>query len=314
MSATRLPTQRSGASAPGPAGPPPEVELEHLDALWFQVAGTVCNLRCSHCFISCAPDNDDFGFLGLEDVMAWVEEGRRLGVKEYYLTGGEPFMNRDLPAMVERILEVGPVSILTNGTLLREGDLRRMASAAERSIYSLEIRVSIDGPTPEMNDRVRGEGTFERAMEGVERLLDHGFLPIITATQVWEPERDEAVRRCFVATLRERGYEHPRLKILPSLRIGREELRSAGYDPHEWVTAQMLEGYDRGQLLCSSSRVVSDRGVHVCPILLDRPDSVLGSTLEEADRPFALSHQACYTCWLHGAICSNFGGIGEDGA
>ena len=35
----------------------PQVPFLGLDTLWFQVAGTVCNLRCTHCFISCAPDN-----------------------------------------------------------------------------------------------------------------------------------------------------------------------------------------------------------------------------------------------------------------
>ena len=290
----------------------PAVELGHLDVLWFQVAGTVCNLRCSHCFISCSPDNDAFGFLGLEEVLGWVERARSWGVKEYYLTGGEPFMNRDLPAMVERILEVGPVSILTNGTLLRDRNLERMAAADRDSVYSLEIRVSIDGPDPEMNDEVRGEGTFERAMDGVRKLLDHGFLPIVTATQVWPEEEDARVRREFLARLRALGYRKPRIKILPSLKIGREILRDRGYDPHEVVTAQMMEGYDEGQLLCSHSRIVTDRGVHVCPILIDDPDSLVGETLEEAHEPFRLRHQACYTCWMHGAICSNYGGIGED--
>lgn len=292
----------------------PAVELGHLDDLWFQVAGTVCNLRCSHCFISCSPENHAFGFLGLEEVMAWVERARPLGVKEYYLTGGEPFMNRELPAMVEGILEVGPVSILTNGTLLRDEDLERMRAADRSSAYSLEIRVSIDGPDAETNDAVRGEGTFRRAMDGVRKLLDHGFLPIVTATRVWPDEEDDRVRRTFLERLRGLGYEKPRIKILPSLKIGREALRDRGYDPHEVVTAQMMEGYDEGQLLCSRSRIVTDRGVHVCPILLDDPDSLLGTSLEAARRPFRLRHQACYTCWLHGAICSNFGGIGEDGS
>lgn len=310
-SSLELPVVRS-ETYPDLAASAPEVALEHLDSLWFQVAGTVCNLRCSHCFISCSPDNHTLEFLDLETVLGWLEEARARGVKEYYLTGGEPFMNRDLAAMVEAILEAGPVSILTNGTLLREPVLTRMAAADRDSVYSLEIRVSIDGPNPETNDPIRGEGTFDRAMEGVRRLLDHGFLPIVTATQVWPPEKDEEVRREFVSRLRDTGYEHPRIKLLPSLRIGREMLRTAGYDPHEWVTAQMLEGYDERQLICSHSRVVTNRGVHVCPILVDHPDSHLGGSLEEADRPFEVRHQACYTCWMHGAICSNTGGIGED--
>ena len=51
--------------------------------------------------------------------------------------------------------------------------------------------------------------------------------------------------------------------------------------------------------------LVSDRGVHVCPILLEAPDSVLGRTLAEATAPFALRHHACYTCYQFGSICAN---------
>lgn len=294
------------------AGAGPEVRLEHLDTLWFQVTGTICNLRCTHCFISCAPDNHSFEFLSLAEVLRWLERSEAWGVKEYYVTGGEPFMHRDLPEMLDAMLRRGPTTVLTNGTLLRGRVLERLSRIERASIYSLEVRVSIDGPTPGMNDPIRGEGTFDRAMDGIRRLLDHGFLPILTATRVWPSEEDEAVRREFVARLRALGYERPRLKFLPSLRIGKEAARVGGYGEEERVTPEMMEGYDQAQLLCSSGRIVTSRGVHVCPILIDHPDSRLGGTLEEADRPFSLSHQACHTCWLHGAICSNYAGIGED--
>ena len=108
------------ASAP----PAPTVHLGHLDALWFQVAGTICNLRCTHCFISCAPDNHSFWFLGLEEVLGRLEESKGWGVKEYYVTGGEPFMHVDLPRMLEAMLELGPATVLTNGTLLPDRALR----------------------------------------------------------------------------------------------------------------------------------------------------------------------------------------------
>ncbi len=290
----------------------PYVALDHLDTLWFQVAGTICNLRCTHCFISCAPDNRSFEFLPLREVEEWLVQSEEWGVKEYYFTGGEPFMHRDLPAMLESALERGPASVLTNGTLLPRRMLAPVAAAARRSRYSLEIRVSIDGPSPETNDPIRGPGTFARAMEGVRKLLDHGFLPIVTATQLWAPEEDEEVRRSFVARLRDIGYEKPRLKIIPSLRIGREAARDRGYAGGERVTSGMMQGYDAGQLLCSASRVVTSRGVYACPILIETEEARLGSTLEEAARPVRLNQSACYTCWCHGAICSNYGGIGLD--
>jgi len=293
-------------------GDAPYVPLVALDYLWFQVAGTVCNLRCTHCFISCAPDNHEFWFLDLETVASYLEESKAWGVKEYYFTGGEPFMNRDLLPMLEATLAIGPASVLTNATLLDARTVHRLAAIEKESAFSLEIRVSIDGPSPETNDPIRGAGTFQRAMEGVGRLVEHGLLPIITAAQVWEPHEDEAIYHGFVEALRKVGYERPRIKILPSLRIGREAARSRGYDATEIVTAAMLEGYDVRQLLCSSGRIVTDRGIHVCPILIDAPDSCLGKDLSEANRPFPLRHSACYTCWLNGAICTNYGGIGEE--
>jgi hypothetical protein len=55
--------------------------------------------------------------------------------------------------------------------------------------------------------------------------------------------------------------------------------------------------------------MVTDRGVAVCPILIETPGAHLGRTLDEADRPFAIGHDACWTCWAHGAICSNAGSL-----
>ncbi|MXX68783.1 MAG: radical SAM protein [Gemmatimonadales bacterium] len=306
-------TASNGAGlAAEPRADAPLVRLDHLDTLWFQVTGTICNLRCVHCFISCAPDNDSFEFLSLAEVEDWLRRSEKWGVKEYYYTGGEPFMHPDLPAMLERTLERGPASVLTNGTLLPARALKPIARTARAASYSLEMRVSLDGPSPETNDPIRGAGTFDRAMDGVRKLLAEGFLPIITATQVWEPERDEEVRQAFVARLRSLGYENPRLKILPSLRIGREAARMRPYTDEERVTEAMMEGYDENQLLCASSRVVTNRGIYACPILIETPAARMGSTLEEASRAVRLDESACYTCWLHGAICSNYGGIGQD--
>ena len=295
-----------GGSATAPAAP-----LVALDSLWFQVSGTVCNLRCTHCFISCAPDNHSFEFLDLPTVLDHLEASASWGVKEYYFTGGEPFRNRELLPMLEATLARGPATVLTNATLFDDRNVARLAEIERASPYSLEIRVSIDGPSPETNDPIRGPGTFRRAMDGVRLLVECGFLPILTAAQVWAPERDEEVRQGFVRALREVGYDRPRIKILPSLRIGREALRSRGYTEDETVTAAMMDGYDAGQLLCATGRVVTSRGIWVCPILLDAPDARLGSTLEAANRPYPLAHRACFTCWMHGAICTNYGGIGE---
>lgn len=283
----------------------PSVSLAALDQLWFQVAGTLCNLTCHHCFISCSPHNRSFGFLTLETVKQRLEEARELGVKEYYFTGGEPFLNPQMTAILVATLQYGPATVLTNGTVWKDEWLETLNRAEQTSEYSLEFRVSIDGFSAQTNDPIRGEGTFDRALQGIQRLVEAGFLPIITATRTWPQASELEIIREFRKTLQKAGYTRPRLKILPSLKIGAESQRTSGYGPLDRVTTEMLDGYDQSQLVCHQSRIVSDRGVHVCPILIDAPDSLLGQTLKDAAVDFPLSHGACYTCYQYGSICTN---------
>ena len=285
----------------------PSVQLDGLDHLWLQIAGTLCNLTCDHCFISCSPTNHSFEILPTTTALRALEDSIDLGVKEYYFTGGEPFLHPDLVEILERTLELGPATVLTNGTILRPDAVIRLAEAEARSLYSLELRVSIDGPSPDTNDPIRGRGTFARAMTGVRVLLEHGFLPVITVAQTWEDGRDADVFEEFVRVLEKEGYERPRVKIIPTLRIGAEESRNRGYLKEERVTTAMIDDadFDRATLLCTHSRIVTSRGVFVCPILIEEPAAQLGDTLDEARRPFSLAHGACYTCYVGGAICSN---------
>ena len=238
-------------------------------------------------------------------VRTHLDESVSMGVKEYYFTGGEPFLNPEMVPILIDTLEYGPATVLTNGTVLKERWLEQLAAAEEASCYSLEFRISIDGFCAEQNDPIRGEGTFDRAMEGVALLNEFGFLPIVTAARSWRLEEEERVVDAFLDRLRGAGCRRPRLKILPMLRLGAEETRSSPYAASDRVTRAMLEGYDTSQFICEHSRIVSDRGVHVCPILLEMPDSLLGAKLGDADKSFALKHGACLTCYQHGAICSN---------
>lgn len=283
----------------------PIVGLQALDELWFQVTGTRCNLTCTHCFISCSPDNLAFGYLDRATIERFLEESKSEGVKEYYFTGGEPFLHPEMLDILELTLRYGPASVLTNGTIMTDRIVERLARIERAAPYSLELRVSIDHFDEAANDAIRGKGAWRMALKGVGRLARAGFLPIVTAMRTWEIDDDLRAIESFSRVLAEFGVERPRFKLLPALKIGAEVVRAGGYAPSEIVTEAMMDGYPVSQLICSHSRIVTDRGVHVCPILIEAEDSVLGPTLAEARRPYALAHQACYTCYLYGAICTN---------
>ena len=292
----------------------PYLAINSLDNLWFQVSGTICNIACNHCFNNSSPTNRKFEFLSLEECVGYLEESVQYGVKEYYFTGGEPFANKELLKILKKTLEYGPATVLTNGMLIIEDIAKSLSEIEKKSIYSLEMRVSIDGHNAEMNDAIRGKGVFKKAMKGVELLYQNGFLPIVTVTKTWSDLDDEKMMRKFKELLISHGYLRPRIKILPSLKIGKESIRTKGYDQYDYVVDEMFQDYDKDQLLCSNSRIVTSKGVYVCPILIDYEDARVGGNLKESFKSVELKHQACYTCFLYGAICSNFSTSAKEGS
>ncbi len=275
-----------------------------LDSLWIQVAGLSCNLRCAHCFNASGPGNRGLPSLSREEVRSLLGEAEAVGVRDVVFTGGEPFLHSEMGEIAGDTLRRFPATILTNGTLLTDRIVERLAAAARGSIYSLEVRISLDAPSEEANDRIRGKGSFERALEGAARLEEAGFLPIVTAVTFRE-ESDPAALEEFERLLRSRGIRKPRVKFLPVFRVGREEERSEGYGEEDRVTAEMLEILGPEQLLCSTARVATSRGIWVCPILVNETGGRMGDTLEESFRPFPLAYGACSTCYRHGAVCAN---------
>jgi pyruvate-formate lyase-activating enzyme len=287
---------------------PPVIHLAHLDNLWFQVTGSSCNIACTHCFNRSGPGVTTFGSLGLAAVQSAIHAAVRRGVREVFFTGGEPFLHPELLAMLELSLASAPTTVLTNGTLISERIADRLAALSACSRYSLEIRVSLDGFTEEGNDAIRGTGVFRQAMAAIGRLYHRGVLPLITIVRTWPEESELSVIEGFTRALKGSGCMRPRLKILPALPLGRELRRNPGAATlavRAVLTEQMLEGFDRDLLMCSNSRLVTDRGVWVCPLLVEEPDARLGPDLSTAGESYPVRHPVCVTCWRHGTICGN---------
>lgn len=281
----------------------PHVPMRALDTLWFQVAGTLCNIECAHCFISSSPSNRSHAMLSLAEVESRLAEARELGVKEYYFTGGEPFLNREMIPILAATLRQGPATVLTNGMLLRKDVCRQLRELNDASEYSLDIRVSLDGFDAESHDAIRGAGVWDRVMIGLRNLAEAGINPVITVTETAEGVRSDAGRKRFIDLVRGFGFSKPRLKVLPLFRLGAEEKRSRAYAAWERIPTEELTEADAEMLQCSSCRMVTSKGVYVCPILIDAPEARMGDTLGETLRPFPLRHGACHTCWVEGVSC-----------
>jgi radical SAM protein with 4Fe4S-binding SPASM domain len=131
-----------------------------------------CNLRCKHCFqwneaghhhhLSQAVQNQDLDFGILEKVFVQTEEKK----SNIYLWGGEPLIYRhwdQLIALLQR--DRRWTVICTNGINL-EKRLDSILSISE----TLEIFLAVEG-FQEEHDAIRGQGTFQKTMQGLDLLL-----------------------------------------------------------------------------------------------------------------------------------------------
>jgi len=283
----------------------PEVPLKELETLWMQVGGTLCNLECTHCFISCGPKNDTIAMMTLAQVEERLRESRELGVKDYYITGGEVFINPEIFEILAAILNCGPLDALTNGTQITSEKAKRLRTIQDASKHPLRFRVSMEHFDEDKNDVIRGKNAYRKAITGIVCLAEAGFSPILTVTRTWEEESDSEMESKFVEFLRKSGVMQPQIKILPGFLLGQLAENERDYSQDEYVTEKCFEDFDITQLQCATSRMATGEGVYVCPILVDNPAARMGDTLADTLRPFPLSHSACYTCRVTGMTCKS---------
>jgi len=283
---------------------PPEVRFRFLDALWIQVTGTRCNIACRHCFIACGPKTDQIPMMSAGEVECALDEGRSLGMRQVYFTGGEPFLHPELRRLVRSALQLAPLTIVTNGLLVDDAAVAMVLEESERTRYSFDLRVSLDGTTAAQNDRVRGRGTFERVVEALQRLGRAGLSPVVAVVEHEGIVRAQARDR-FLQFVRDLGIARPRVKFLPLFRSGREVRRTHGYHDMGVLASAPLLPEVESQLPCASGRAVTSQGVYTCPMLVEHTSARLGKGLAESMHPIRLNWDTCQTCMLDGMRTSN---------
>lgn len=292
--------------------PIPQAPFRHLQALWFQLTGTLCNLECVHCFIACSPTNYRLKFLETETIYRYLDEAAQLGVREIYFTGGEPFLHRQILPILERALHMAPTTVLTNGTLITVAVADALGALQAASRYSLEVRVSLDDVDEARNDAVRGRGALRKALRALHLLQARGLVPIVAVTEYLydshggssQPGEGSGFYQKFRDFLIANGITKPRLKVIPVFAMGQLD----GTVPlPTYVTPEMMQGFDATTLQCTSSRIVATGGVYACPILVGEARALLSpDSLLDAQQPCTLYHTACHTCYVTGMTCANY--------
>ena len=199
-----------------------------LRELWLHTNNS-CNLACTHCLVNSGPGESPG--LPAQELERVVDEALELGVERFYMTGGEPFLRSDLDRLIRRITDESgrELILLTNATLFRGP---RGAGLSGFSRELVKFQVSVDGGSPETNDPIRGAGTFEKALDGVQVLADLGFEVSLT-TVVTRQNLLELTELTRLADERGASSQH----LMWSHKRGRARVSDNGFFPE---TADIL--------------------------------------------------------------------------
>jgi uncharacterized Fe-S cluster-containing radical SAM superfamily protein len=288
------------------------VALSGLRTLWVNT-GTLCNITCRNCYIESSPRNDALAYLSAAEVAAFLDEidRDRLPVEEVGFTGGEPFLNRDLPAMLRDALGRGHRAlVLTNAMKpMRRHAAALQALRAEFGADRLTLRVSLDHHDADLHDLERGEGSLAVALDGLRWLARGGFRVHVAGRAAFGREGETAMRGSFARLFADNGVpidasDPVELVLFPEMDAGRDVPEIS-----EGCWGILRKSPD--SVMCASARMVAKRkgaerpAVLACTLLPYDPRFELGETLAEASRPVPLNHPHCARfCVLGGGACS----------
>ena len=258
------------------------VALERLETLWINT-GTLCNITCQNCYIESSPSNDRLVYITAAEAAAYFDEieAGGLGTREIGFTGGEPFMNPHLIAMLGDALARGfSVLLLTNAMqpMQRPKVKRGLLDLLQRFGRRLTLRVSLDHHGKALHEAERGARTWARTIAGLDWLSQNGFRIAIAGRTCWhEDERD--TRAGYARLIAERGWpidadDLAELMLLPEM-DGKHDV------PEITTRCWAILKKSPGDMMCASSRMVVKRQG------AERP-TVLPCTLIAYDRAFEM--------------------------
>jgi MoaA/NifB/PqqE/SkfB family radical SAM enzyme len=287
------------------------VAIDKLHTLWINT-GTLCNLSCANCYIESSPVNNRLSYISRAEVRAYLEEAAALDLPLTLIgiTGGEPFMNPDLPGIMEDCLDGGlSVLVLTNAMRPMMKARGALKGLRERYPDKLTLRVSLDHFEPGLHEEERGRSSWGPAIDGLKWLAEEGFNVHIAGRTRWG-DNEKLLREGFAELFADLGVQIDAFD--PQVVVLFPEMDSTMDVPEITEQCWQILDVEPASLMCASSRmIVKRRGAAVpevvsCTLLPYDPEFSLGRSLAQSLRPIALNHPHCAKfCVLGGASCGS---------
>lgn len=124
-----------------------------------------CTLNCKYCFNQSS--SLEYAEISLEIFNEIVEEAKKMSIFEICISGGEPFIHKDIMKMISKIKNLGlGISIVTNATLITKKKANQLSALDVIS----NMQVSFDGHNKEIHEKTRRD--FDKSLKGFLNLCE----------------------------------------------------------------------------------------------------------------------------------------------
>lgn len=262
----------------------PTAQLSELNNLFIELTAKNCNQRCKHCYIDFPMSKNVKDFISIDKIKQALIDSKKEKIECLYLTGAEPMTHPEFNSILRLCLKRANVCICTNASFINEKKARFLKKVEEESTNEIIFKLSVDHFNEVKNDDLRGRGAFRQTINAIKCLVKYDFNPILNIVNYYNEDRKVLLAE-FKNVCEKIGFEASDFnfhiteyynKLKPST------------EAEKWGKNTNLD--------CQNGRILTEKGIYVCPFLANDHRGRMGSNLQDFSKKMPLETDFCQSC------------------
>lgn len=266
----------------------PVIELTELNDLFIEMTAKNCNQRCKHCYIDFPISKTVKDYIGIDKVKFALSDSSAENIKCIYLTGAEPMTHPDFNTILRMCLKHSNVCICTNASFINEKKARFLKKVEEESTNEIIFKLSIDHYNEIKNDDIRGRGAYRQTINALKNLVKYNFNPILNIVNYYNEEKRTLIDE-FNKIFEKIGHDATDFNF--QINEYYNKYKSPADEHLEFESQRIDSSFD-----CSTGRVLTEKGIYVCPFLANDHRGWMGSDLKNYSKKMYMETNFCLIC------------------
>lgn len=262
----------------------PVVQLEELNNLFIELTAKNCNQRCKHCYIDFPISKKVKDFISIDKIKQALNDTAGEYIQCIYLTGAEPMTHPEFNSILRLCLKRSNVCICTNASFINEKKARFLKKVEDESSNEIIFKLSIDHYDEIKNDDIRGRGSYRQTVSALKSLIKYGFNPVFNIVNYYN-EKPSTLIHEFDKLCKKIGFETTDFNF----QVNQYHNKFKPLLENEHMNINPNSD-------CVNGRVLTDKGVYVCPFLANDHRGRMGADFGDFSKKMYLETDFCLTC------------------